>query len=112
MRALLIARDSIDGQFGWPNPSTDLGQALTEPLRDEPWALEVPVLLPAGRIATDTKGQGWWRAKEGDLALPLAEDAAGLIRGTELSCAAALWSGNRLAILAAETPWGRIGGHD
>jgi hypothetical protein len=111
LRDLLIARDSIDGEFAWPDPSTDLAEALTEPLRHEPWALEVPLLLPAGRIATDIKGQGWWRAKDSDFALPLAEDAVGLIRGTELKCATALWSGNRLAILAAETPWGRIGGH-
>ena len=43
------------------------------------------------------------------MALPLAEGVEGLIRGTELTRAAALWSGNRLAILAAQTPWGRIG---
>jgi hypothetical protein len=33
------------------------------------------------------------------------------MRGTELTRAAAIWSGNRLSILAARTGWGRIGAH-
>jgi hypothetical protein len=31
--------------------------------------------------------------------------------GTDLKRTAAIWSGNRLTILAAQTPWGRIDGH-
>ena len=44
--------------------------------------------------------------------LPVAGNAEGLISGTDLTRTAAIWSGSRLAILAAQTPWGRIGSHD
>jgi hypothetical protein len=43
--------------------------------------------------------------------LPVSGSAEGLIRGTDLTRAAAIWSGGRLEILAAQTPWGRIGAH-
>jgi hypothetical protein len=113
LRALLIEREPIggEGESEWPEPEGALAEALSEPLVAEPWALDGPVLLPAGRFATDAAGQGWWRPHDGATALPLAAGATGLIRGTELTRAAALWSGNRLAILAARTPWGRIDGH-
>jgi hypothetical protein len=31
--------------------------------------------------------------------------------GTDLKRTAAIWSGNRLTILAAQTSWGRVSGH-
>lgn len=110
LRGLLLQRaaNGSDMQV-WPDAAPDLAEALTAPLHAEPWALDIPVLLPRGRVAIDAAGQGWWRPADATTALPLAESAEGLIRGTELTRAAALWSGNRLAILAAQTPWGRIG---
>lgn len=110
LRALLLQRaaDGVDSP-DWPDAKPDLAEALTAPLHAEPWALDIPVLLPAGRVAVDPAGQGWWRPADAATALPLTEGVEGLIRGTELTRTAALWSGNRLAILAAQTPWGRIG---
>jgi hypothetical protein len=81
---------------------------LTEPLLAEPWTLDVPVLLPAGRIARDDAGHAWWRSADGATTLPLAGDAEGLLCGTDLTRTAAIWSGNRLTILAALSSWGRI----
>jgi len=110
LRGLLLQRaaEGADTQ-DWPEAARDLAEALTAPLLAEPWILDIPVLLPPGRVARDAAGQGWWRPADATMALPLAEGVEGLIRGTELTRAAALWSGNRLAILAAQTPWGRIG---
>lgn len=110
LRGLLLQR-TADGsdRRGWPEAAPDLAEALTAPLHAEPWVLDIPVLLPRGRVAIDAAGQGWWRPADATAALPLAKGVEGLMRGTELTRAAALWSGNRLAILAAQTPWGRIG---
>lgn len=111
MRAFLIARDSDGAEpEDWPEPAAAVAETLTDPLLAEPWALDLPVLLPAGRIALDGRGNGWWQARDGTIALPLHEAAEGLLNGTELRRAAAIWSANRLDILAAQTPWGRVTG--
>jgi hypothetical protein len=114
LRALLAGREPIgdDQALHWPEPAAGLAEVLAEPLLAVPWALEVPVLLPPGRFAIDATGQGWWRSHDGAAALPLAEGATQLIRGMDLTRATALWSGDRLTILAARTPWGRIGCYD
>jgi len=114
LRAVLVSRASAAGAapLDWPGPGSELDAMLAEPLLAEPWALDMPILLPAGRLAVDGAGQPWWRAQEGGTALPLAGQAEGLFRGTDLIRTAAIWSGSRLEILAAQTPWGRIGGND
>lgn len=109
LRAVLVSRATADETPDWPEPDGALVDALAAPLLAEPWALDVPVLLPRGRIAMDGNGRAWWRSVEGDATLPVAGDTDGLIRGTDLTRAAAIWSGGRLDILAAQTPWGRIG---
>jgi hypothetical protein len=98
------------GSPEWPAPEEVITQALAKPLLAEPWTLEVPVLLPAGRIALDDTGHAWWRSADGATTLPVAGTAEGLLRGADLARTAAIWSGNRLAILAAQSRWGRIGG--
>lgn len=112
LRALLVQREAalVDGPpLDWPPASGPLEEALTEPLLAEPWAPERPILLPPGRIGFDRAGAPWWRPSEGTAQLPLAGEAEGLVAGTELTRAAALWSGSRLEMLAMQTPWGRIG---
>jgi hypothetical protein len=112
LRAIFIQRETAaDADTRqWPAPEP-LADALSKPLLAEPWTLDVPVLLPAGRIALDGAGHGWWQSADGATTLPIAGDVDGLLRGTDLLRTAAIWSGNRLAILAAQTSWGRIGGH-
>lgn len=112
LRALLVRRDPapIDAApLGWPEGGA-LEEALAAPLLIEPWAGERPVLLPPGRIGFDRAGAPWWQPRKGTLLLPLAGSAEGLIAGTDLMRAAALWSGRQLEMLSAHTPWGRIGG--
>ena len=113
LRALLVARaDAVDATTPeWPMPEAPLADTLTGPLLAEPWTIDIPVLLPAGRIALDDAGHPWWRSADGANTLPIADSAEGLLRGTDLKRTAAIWSGNRLTILAAQTAWGRIGGH-
>jgi hypothetical protein len=110
LRALLVQRGAAEDATAseWPAAKEPLVEALTRPLLAEPWTIEVPVLLPAGRIARDDAGHAWWRSADGATILPLAEDAEGLRCGTDLTRSAAIWSGNRLTILAAQSSWGRI----
>jgi len=111
LRALLIQWEAalVDGPpLDWPKPSGSWEKALTAPLLAEPWAAERPVLLPPGRIGFDRAGASWWQASEGTAPLPLAGEVEGLATGTELIRTAALWSGNRLELLAMQTPWGLI----
>ena len=114
LRALLVGRDAcpIDGrESAWPEVPDALGEQLTAPLLDEPWASDIPVLLPAGRLATDPQGRIWWRSERDEAILPVAGDLPRALRGTALDRSAALWSNNRLKLLAATTPWGRLGVH-
>ena len=73
LRALLVARAAAEDAANpeWPTPETALADTLTEPLLAEPWTIEIPVLLPTGRIALDDAGHPWWRSADG------AEHAAG-----------------------------------
>jgi SWIM zinc finger len=112
LRAVLVKREAAMDAHSpdWPAPEEAITEALAKPLLAEPWTLEVPVLLPAGRIALDGTGHAWWRTADGATTLLVAGSAEGLLRGADLMRTAAIWSGNRLAILAAQSSWGRIGG--
>jgi hypothetical protein len=112
LRAVLVQRaPAEDATSEWPMAEDTLVEAVTRPLLVAPWTLEIPVLLPAGRIARDNTGRAWWRSVDGATTLPVAGSAEGLLSGTDLARTAAIWSGNRLTILAAQTSWGRIDGH-
>ena len=112
LRAVLVQRaPAEDVTSEWPMAEGTLVEALTKPLLVEPWTLEIPVLLPAGRIARDNAGRSWWRSADGATILQAAGSAEGLLSGADLARTAAIWSGNRLTILAAQTSWGRIDGH-
>jgi len=94
LRALLVQRAAAEDTAvpEWPAAEQALAEVLTEPLLAEPWTLDVPVLPPAGRIARDDAGHGWWRSADGATTLPLAGDAEGLLCGTDLTRTAAIWS--------------------
>ena len=112
LRAVLVRRDGTDADrasIDWPATTAPLEEALSAPLLAEPWATERPILLPQGRIGFDRSGAPWWRPRDGAVALPVAGETVGLIAGTELTAAAVLWSGSRMEMLAAQTPWGRVG---
>ncbi len=110
LRALLLTRESDNAPaLSWPTPAGSLSDALTVPFIAAPWTLEVPFLLPRGRIVQDEAGSKWWRSAAGDTLLPVATEMEGLICGTDLIGTAALLSGSRLHILAVQSAWGRIG---
>ncbi|PZN92749.1 MAG: SWIM zinc finger family protein [Alphaproteobacteria bacterium] len=112
LRALLASREPlpVDERHAWPAADDDITVALAAVQLAEPWRLDTPVLLPAGRIGFDPAGKAWWRAGTGT-ALPLAGTPAAAIAGMRLDSAAALWSTGRLELLAAQTGWGRIDAH-
>lgn len=115
LRALLLGREPCapGGQAeAWPGPAEAIGELLTAPLLDEPWAAEIPVLLPAGRLASDSSGRIWWRSERDETVLPVAGEVPRPLRGTLLEASAALWSSSRLKLLAAATPWGRLDADD
>jgi hypothetical protein len=114
LRAVLVRRNAMEETVipEWPEPDQTLADALTRPLLAEPWTIDIPLLLSQGRIARDDAGQTWWRSADGLATLPVASDVDGVLCGTDLTRTAAIWSGNRLTILAAQTPWGRVGSRD
>jgi hypothetical protein len=111
LRAILLQRGAAADVLDWPAENAAIVEALTKPLLTEPWALEIPVLLPAGRIARDDSGQAWWQSADAAIVLLVAGETPALLGGTDLARTAAIWSGNRLTILAAQSPWGRIDGN-
>ncbi len=111
LRAVLVGRETSDAKDrNWPEDAEPLSAMLTAPLLAEPWVEARPVLLPAGRIGFDRAGAPWWRGHDGAHLLPVSGELGPLAMGSELSRTAGLWSGARLELLAARTPWGRIGG--
>jgi hypothetical protein len=109
-RALLLSRASRDdADQPWPElvqPSITV--KLAERLHAEPWLIEVPMLLPPGRIMIDGNGMSWWKSQSGNDLLPVEDVADGPARASDLDCAAAVWSMRGLRLLAAQTGWGRI----
>lgn len=116
LRAVLLARETGDAMDGeWPDgmgsdSRDDVSAALAAPLLAEPWADARPVLLPAGRIGFDRAGVPWWRSRDGAHMLPVSGELAALATGADLTRTTGLWSGGRLELLAAQSPWGRIDG--
>jgi hypothetical protein len=111
LRAVLLGRETSDAKDrDWPQDAEPLSATLTAPLLAEPWVEAWPILLPAGRIGFDRTGAPWWRGHDGAYILPVSGQLGALATGSELSRTAGLWSGARLELLAARTPWGRIDG--
>ena len=109
-RALLLSKRSReDAAIAWPPPErVPLASALAGRLGEEPWLIEAPILLPAGRVMIDRNGAPWWKGVSGDDLLMIEDLAEGPARATELVCAAAIWSVRGLRMLTAQTSWGKI----
>jgi hypothetical protein len=109
-RALLLSRTACDGGVRvWPAVKPEpLASVVAKRLDDEPWLVEMPVLLPAGRILFDAAGTPWWKSQSGDDLAWVEELAEGPARASDLKLAAAIWSARGLRVLAAQTMWGRI----
>lgn len=109
VRAMLIARHEGEIQGAWPPVEGDtIMDSISEALMADPWCADHPVLLPAGRIMLDAKGTPWWRSECGRMTHPVAGQVPAVARGAALQHAAAIWSANRLELLAGTTQWGRI----
>lgn len=114
LRAIIAQREAApDGPSGWP-ATEPAGDPLAEFLAQQdaaPWSLTAPILLPRGRLLA-RGGETWWRAAEGDAALPLSSAPPPLALGADLERAAAIWDGARCGLLSAQSgAWGRIAFH-
>lgn len=109
-RALLLSRTARDqAETAWPcMEPMPLAKIVAKRLDDEPWLVEMPILLPPGRIMIDANGTPWWKSLSGDDLVPVEDLAEGPARATDLACAAAVWSARGLRVLAAQTAWGRL----
>jgi hypothetical protein len=110
LRAVIADRDDAsEWPSAWPKPAPgDPIGAYVDSLLAAPWSLEVPLLLPAGRIGSNANGRGWWCGGAGESALPLAEAPPLLALGASVEAAAGVWNGKRLSLIAARSDWGRL----
>lgn len=110
LRAILLEHDLLphtDTLPDWPE-CPPLRTDLNETLLAEPWQLDIPVMLPAGRIVRDESSKLWWHAAEGDIAFPLLENVETVWLGSDLPNSVALWANHRITMLAAQSVWGRL----
>ncbi|MBM7065982.1 SWIM zinc finger domain-containing protein [Actibacterium sp. 188UL27-1] len=109
LRAQIVERRPREGLRHWPeiSPATDVLKSFAAALAHEPWLLELPILLPQGRVA-EAGSTPWWSGDH-DTALPLLSETVDLsLCGAEIQSAAVLWNGHRASLLAAQTNLGRF----
>lgn len=109
LRAVMVSRGAQIEAETWPLPDADTIAGIVEPaLVADPWCGDVPILLPRGRILLDGKDQPWWRSECGRMVHPVTGSVPDVARGSPLAGAAAIWSANRLEMLAGSTSWGKV----
>lgn len=109
LRALMVSKGDPLTDEAWPRPDADtVIDAVAPALMSDPWCGEVPLLLPRGRIVLDEKDAPWWRSECGRMIHPVAGSVPAVARGAPLTCAAAIWSANRLEMLSGATTWGKV----
>jgi SWIM zinc finger len=109
LRAVIVSRgESVAVADAWPEPAADPFAEYSEHLLAAPWRMEVPLLLPSGRICADAAGQAWWNSAQG-LWAPLGYPATPFALGASIESAAGIWDGARLSLIAARTNWGGLG---
>ncbi len=110
LRAQIVQRCDVPPAAALPEAPDDPLDAYAEALQREPWVTEVPLRLPAGRLAAAEDGAIWWQGRA--CALPvLAADVPEVALGLPLGRGAMIWDGHQGRMLEAETPLGRIGFH-
>jgi len=110
LRAVIVSREgAVDAPDPWPDPPADPFAEYAESLLTTPWLTETPLLLPEGRICADAAGRAWWAGQ--GLWAPLRDPPPPLALGASFECAAGVWDGARLCLLAARTNWGRLAFH-
>jgi hypothetical protein len=103
------SRDAPDASSDtWPDAAADPVADLAEQALAAPWRIETPVLLPPGRICAEASGRAWWRSNDG-VVVPVRKPLPPLALGANIERAAGVWDGARLALIAAQTNWGRLG---
>lgn len=109
VRALMVGRgDTLTG-LPWPEMVEEsISAAVMPALLAEPWCGDAPLLLPPGRIVLDDRSTPWWRSNCGRMVHPVTGDVPAVARGAALTCAAAIWSANRLEMLSGATAWGKV----
>lgn len=109
VRALLVSREDPVPETPWPAPEgASVADAVRGSLMADPWCGDAPILLPPGRIVLDAKDAPWWRSDCGRMVHPVTGDVPAVARGAALTCAAAIWSANRLEMLSGSTTWGKV----
>ncbi|MEL6747187.1 MAG: SWIM zinc finger family protein [Pseudomonadota bacterium] len=117
LRALIVERKAEDAtgdiaNAPWPllNGADPLASYWPS-LKAEPWCLERPIVLPAGRL--NQVGQDtWWHASESDAALPVTGTISSIALGVPYGMLAGVWDGRRCHLLCGHSStWGRIAFH-
>lgn len=114
LRAVIAKRSSSDeanpqgiGELTWPATREQPLAVYRETLGLAPWTSEVPMLLPRGRIAR-VGSACWWESQDCDLALPISGKPAQHIASVPTQQSVALWDGNNLTLLSAQSAWGSL----
>lgn len=107
LRAIVVERKPLATGATWPAADQDPLASVAARETAAPWESVTPLLMGEGRIVSAGDGQPWWRGRTG-LTLPIAAARGGPLAGMLLDRSAALWDGNRLSLLAAQTGWGRL----
>ena len=113
LRALIAERqanaDPDTSETAWPSPP--VGEPLAAYWRSldaQPWAINVPILLPSGRLRAAGSAL-WWTSDDGSSALPVGHTVPSVARGVNFEATAALWDGRRCHLLCGKSDrWGRI----
>jgi len=113
LRALVVERKGDVSSAQWPDFGFDVADPLAAHVAHQdtaPWLTDSPVMLPPGAILLDDRGDAWWQSADDPhgIALPIADAVSPTLLGLDLAATAALWSGSRLHLLAAQSGFGRL----
>ena len=114
LRALVAERLGDLPPRAWPafvtGGASDPLSTCSDFRDSSPWLSEGPVILPAGVILLDERGDGWWQAADDQhgIALPVAGTLNQILLGVDLTATAAIWNGARLDLLASQSKMGRL----